>query len=1858
MARRKAASVGTSLARIATRPEQTEQLLQAGLRSAFEIARGSVEALLKRAPGLDGDEARILHQRATALAVLAARHYREQRLTAAQTTEQSWRTGLRALVDGPTFDSQFSPSWGDNCPPGAIEATTSPAAYLTALFQWATTVIEPLANTEEGEPIFLAARRPDLAGLVLDNQSLERVEPTIGIVNEILEGAARKHLDDHNLKDRSVDDALLEARHPFALPFERYMSQINAILRRKDFSLGDLVRQLDPAFPYFCRGGLHSLRSDDALQMDTMLGPEQRALLLEAAYFPRGARRASARSVQTRTNPRSLLREPLLHLQAGFFQRHYGVEKAEDLLPLSTFCLRTGLDQDGIESLLSIQRHAPVASPNVPGLAAATPARFGSVYINAATEPSIGISSADGEHSLSEWVPDHFDRMQRMVRLARWVELPFGDADRLLDAALQAEYGDAGRGRGISENTLRALGLFRRLRRDFKVNAEDYAALLQGVALYARGSEIPQFDRVFNDPTLFSEPLVLDDSPFAIVPSTDAEYHRINHLCSALGLDFETYLYLARYILQAWNATQLLEGGQDEVLHWSPAVVSAFYRLARLPAWLGLGCLEALALLQLMGERGHQYIVRLARPRLEIHQHSELSDTLSVIQSLADAAQWCRDNDLDVAWLYQHLMPLAPAAASDRELDLLRQINTRMLPTIISEATFRDAGVPMVAGVDIPTPIDWLARLQTFVSEQGLIHELAEYPTNEAYEAALQERLAVVVDDLELPDAPHVLVQVFQLVMAARSAQHSLVWESLAATFGGSAELNQEVLAWADGSSYQLLGEVLRLFDGSDAEPLPIPVGDEVLALLSRLGHRMGIVSQLSLSPLAVRCWRRHRRWFDDQASDDDSEITFAQLYLLSRYRFLLEFTRQAEQALLDYLKLVDDLPPDLTEQDLQLIREDAAGKIALFTGLGIRDILDTALEITANGIIATVRQLDHLVSVRQVCQTLQLGTSAALALSRLRGNGPREAYRAAAEAALGSLVESPGGTQPVEQGELGQSEASWLVVDTQMLVANTATKARYLLTVKDFLGRPLEGITVTWHTDFSLLDTPSSLVTDANGQVRNELFAGTELGMAQVIARFGLDRQVLAPLVQIDCDDATLVVKDPACEPKEALAGNLQAIEYRIWVRDTHGNPARDRIVEWSTDLGQFERPQTRTGADGAATAQLRSLSSGPAVVVVDLPQNGEQYIFAAVTFIEQEYFQYVRFSGTVAATQTAVATARVVKLDGSPRERVTVLWEADFGGLSSDRSITDDSGIAIIEYLSPEPGEVTLTVGARLDNKDLQELSSERTAVFALPTMVDMQPVEQYFVIHQALPASFKLRMEPAAAGYPVTWWSGDELLATTSTDRDGVTSYQRHFKPDQIGDQLITVRSLRENEQFDFKVKVVTPHTELLVEKGDDSLGMEPVDPAQGIFAVDPGLSSKVLIRALRSDGSGDDECRLTFSLGTGADPQALGVSFSPAFGETVSCDEDGNALLSIDCTRAAFLANSDPSSNEIVVQVVSNLGIRRELKLRLRYLLDLARSELHFFRDTVAGADHAALSGELVRRNGQVPMKLRESALTVRLSAEGATHPAEVKLQIHEHDHGWLQAGVFQGPAGAIGSKCTFTAMGDLAKRVLFAGSNQFEPARIIEGASLTLTPIADPGLIEEGGVFYADYGDTFGFELTLHDADGPMSGVLLLPSSIRVNGVEYRSSGLTDAQGQVQLEVDTVDAVLGVQHGLSIGPGHVGRNLGLQVFELTVADLELTPVGSQLMGSMMFTRRDGRAFVHESPWVGWVIDEEGQHAIFLAEHHPQEAKTGLIIVFAVPPVTLTVTLSPPAAEYRKLINSEFPITEAESKGETP
>jgi len=1538
-------TLSAHLKNIAVNAEQHQTLSKVQGCTAMEIAQGSVDDLIKLGKGFDVDQAQALHQRASSVAVLAARQMREQRLKASEPASAAMaRSGVRALVDGPSFESQFTPSWSSNCMPGAIEATSSPAAYLTSLYRLATQTIEPLAI--EGEAITLAKRRPDLVDLTLDPVSLERVEPTVVIVNEILERAAREFLDGRNRSEEAVDDVLLATRYPFQLPYERYQAQINHVLQRKRYQLGDVVRQLDPKFPYFKEQGLHSAASDDALQLDAAFGPEQRALLLEAPYFPLTNLARKAPGLQRQA--------AMAVAQASFYNRHYGVANAEPLVDIPTFCKRTGINQAQLEDLLSIETRAPVASPNVAGLAPASPAVVGSSYINAGTAPTLGVVSEGGAmHRFIGHTDGHFDRLQRIIRLSRWMELSFADIDLLLSAAFKTEHGKTPHAFQITENTLRMLGLFRQLQRDFKVTAEDFSALVHGVGLYACGSDTPQFDRIFNASGLFETPLCLDDSVFPIVPATENQYRKVDHLCSALGISFETYVYIARYIAQGLHSqgNESMADFDINSLRWSHAVVSAFYRLVKLPRYLGISSIEAIALLQLINQSANQYINRLAQPRLAVHQHSETTDTLSVIQSLADVIKWCNTHQLSVNWLYQQVMPLTPvAAATEHEIDLLKQIQSRMGAVLVSQATFVEAGAPQYSAGDAPTAIDWLAEFEALVSGDGLIIDRSIMAPEYEDEAYYTERLLELIDRVMsrhgVTAISDLRIKLFSVVMDARAAQQSLVWECLASTLKVTAEQCRELLLWARGTTYQLLAEVLRVFAIEGGAGVAVPVGDEVLTILARLARRAAIAQQLNVSAMALRSFVRNPEWFGRPAqvrrtrsatwSIDD--IGFADLYSLVQYQRVVKFSRRGEQELLDYLQLVNSLPQELSDADAELVREDAAGKIAGFIGFGTRDILQTAALLADNGILLTVLELDHLIRIREFCNELQLGTTAVVDLSRLRSDSSRNDYRAAGEGALASLTASLSGEGKQVEGELGQSESSWIIVDRELLVARTDEVARFTITVRNFLGQPMGGIRVAWRTSLGELQLPAMTETDANGEMTATLMAGDEMGTAQVTATYGLDRQIQAPLVRIDCDESTLdFIEVPHYpNPAEALAGDREEIEFAVELVDMHGNVGRDRVVRWETDLGQFLRPQTRTDSEGLAYATLHSQPSGPASVVAVFEFNGNEHAFQPVRFLEQPYFQYIRFASAIAATQPVEVTCRIINLDETPVIGATVTWGCTVGGFDQQAtSITDGQGIARINFTAAQAGSVIVSVDATVSDTQLRPLASAATPIFELPRLVEHAPLEQIFGIGQSRPAQFRVRLEPALSRYPVTWHQGSRELGTSYTDSQGWTAFEYRFAAGDHGQKVVTARTIGVNNAADFAVAVMHAHESLQVSSlGETGDLLNHSDGSS--FVMGRGGQGALSVRAVRGD-IGDDRAWVQWSLvGGAADMQ--GIVISPAAGEKAYADEQGHMHFDFNGEYADF-KEGGAADNVLVLRFESNLGVIETREVHVKEIVTL-------------------------------------------------------------------------------------------------------------------------------------------------------------------------------------------------------------------------------------------------------------------------------------------------------------------------------
>lgn len=1389
-----------------------QQLLSETFDSVFDIAAQPLARLLATDPKMHISEARPLLQQAKVLAAHSARQFREQRLTTSIRNAYPSETGVKGLIDGPTYTGMFDPDWVAHCPPDAIEATTSPIAYLADLYREALTIEDnPLAQGN----ITLAQRRPDLAELILDHTALNQVEPTLVLVNDILETSIRTYLDEHGREETLVDDVLLKARYPQTLPYERYQQQINYVLGRKQRSLGDVIRCIDPAYPYFKEPGAHSLRSDEALQQDTGFGPEQQSLLLEAPHYPDTGSPAvrNAPRPTYRINPRSRLIEDESTFSLDFFKTNYGLEDPEKLLDTKTFCLQTGLSSDELDSLLSVGPYAPTQSPNAGSQREPIDgAVFGSVYVNGGQSPAIAIEAQLDDqgntlsHRLINCSYDQFDRMNRMIRLARWLDLPFDQVDRLLTASIAAEQKSPPL--LITADTLRSLGVFQRLRATHKITVDDFATLLNALATEGRGKEMSQFDRVFNSQALFPQPLVLDNSELSITPKTDAERQKVDHLCAALGMTYETYRFTAKLVQQAQNT---------EVLRWSTTVVSAFYRLTRLPRYLGLSTIEALALLELLDNGGSKLVSKLAgRTHIITYQTSANSDTLSTIHALADCATWLSKHQWTVSMLCRAVLPaLTSPVATDSEYNLLHSMSLRLQSALITDSSFAEASAPTSLLITKQgengqqlyenETIDWFRLLHEYIDEgdnsnsasssKGLVIYHGE--DEDSFEVQLSDAVTWILDAYKLPDELH--SRLVNMIMRARGVQEALLLEGLADYLTVSTDLTKTLLIWAGGNRYDMLKEVCRVSANISERP-DVPIGDDVLKILNRLAKLADVTNHLNLSPTLITQLCEHPEWF----GLSDTRLSLRCVYILTQYTQILSMSEQGEDQLLNYFRLINNAWTQATESDKVLIRDSAANKLASLLQWGVREVLTVAFHLNPDhGVVFTLPELDLMVRVCQLCRQTGLDAKALLALGNLTPTSPLEEYRGASEQALSCLTDD---LPNKPSGEVGQSQKGAITVINSYLIANNPSDqgATLTLTLQDLMDQPREDITIKWSTDIGTVEPDISL-TDRLGQASITLKSGAEMGLAHVVAKFGLDDTILAPEVTIGCDEDSLKFFNPSYTPSSALSNNLEAIEFTVSLKDTFGNYGADRAIEWGTNLGQFHRYTTRTNASGESTASLRSDAAGSSTVIAQY-NKASPLVFEPVTFTSTPYFEYVRFDNPAVIGFEVELSCRVVELNGDPvSEQQTIAWSADTGTILVKSSKTDINGIAKSRFKSDATGTVIITASA---GAAIQDKNSAATTIHPQVQIARSEASSDSYVTGSPDPVDFFVWLESGGTTAPrttVSWSINDGIPYSSVSDKNGMATFSSKSFP--LGSSTIKATATGSESSRDFTV-VCTP------------------------------------------------------------------------------------------------------------------------------------------------------------------------------------------------------------------------------------------------------------------------------------------------------------------------------------------------------------------------------------------------------------------------------------------------------------------
>ncbi|MER2472330.1 Tc toxin subunit A [Photorhabdus laumondii] len=596
------------------------KLTNLGYTSVFDVVRMPRERFIREHRADLGRNAEKMYDLAVGYAHQVLHHFRRNSLSEA--VQFSLKSPFS--VSGPDYANQFldaNTGWKDKAPSGSPEANDAPVAYLTHIYQLA------LDQEKSGASAImntLAERRPDIGTLLINDKAINEVIPQLQLVNEILSKAIQKKLSLTDLE--AVNAKLSTTRYPNNLPYHYGHQQIQTAQSVLDTTLQDITlpQTLDlPQNFWATAAGKLSNATAGALTrlqiMASQLSPEQQKIMVET-------------------------------VGQNFYQLNYGDSSltASSFSDMTILTGRTSLTVPQVELMLcsTVGGSTVVKSDNISsGDMTATPFVYGARFIHAGKPEAITLSRSGSEAhfalTVNNLTDDKLDRINRTVRLQKWLSLPYEDIDLLVTSAMDAEAGNTAL--SMNDNTLRMLGVFKHYQAKYGVSAKQFAGWLRVVAPFAITPATPFLDQVFNSVGTFDTPFVIDNQDFVYTLTTGGDGARVKHISTALGLNHRQFLLLADNIArQQGNITQ-------STLNCNLFVVSAFYRLANLARTLGTNPESFCALAdRLDAGTGIVWQQLAGKPIITAPKKDSplAADILSLLQALSALAQWGQQHDL------------------------------------------------------------------------------------------------------------------------------------------------------------------------------------------------------------------------------------------------------------------------------------------------------------------------------------------------------------------------------------------------------------------------------------------------------------------------------------------------------------------------------------------------------------------------------------------------------------------------------------------------------------------------------------------------------------------------------------------------------------------------------------------------------------------------------------------------------------------------------------------------------------------------------------------------------------------------------------------------------------------------------------------------------------------------------------------------------------------------------------------------------------------------------------------------------------------------------------------------------------
>jgi Salmonella virulence plasmid 28.1kDa A protein len=741
--------------------------------------------------------------------------------------------------------------------------------------------------------------------------------------------------------------------------------------------------------------------------------------------------------------------------EQAFLQQSYGVVVTDDspvwrLADLNEFMKRTNLQAEQVEMLLCQRAYAVRLSPNCPSTnlqhaGVTVPSsttkvlpfphanHYGACYVNgtgtgadlydSVTPPTAEsiirdqfdnamgleqVTSSDEKSKywrLTKTSLDRLDRLQRMIRLQRWVNIPFAKLDTLIISAIRAE-GDANLGMEINENTLRALGVYRHLNQRHGIDPQEFAALMHDLTPYASGKDqVPLFDQVFNRVQLFDTPLILDQTVFDVDEITPATQKTLLQLCAGLGLQptEDSLLLIARQTKRHLTTLQR-----------DLPTISSLYRQARIAQLFGYSVADLLTLTGLLG--GQHYKTALASGRLSPRTASAPPDILDVLMQLDWAIDWLKDSQQTVAQLQQRLGPnlpiaalvepaggttdaLAPEPLPDALLKRLTKLHDDTRRSVVTKEQVAALDLPDYDDSAPPKKLNWFERLSNGdpLDNNGLLPGLDKDLTLvDESESWLSTDIDELLKLLNLKDTVKETCK--EKLTALLLGAHDRQTQLLEGLFQEDAKLPPErcvaVIHWAHSSVYSILLEAF------EEEVTP-----QLIEHFQRVSRHAEIALSLRLSNSALRVFLVNPGWLGEYPHSS-SEPALADLYLFERFSHWLHAQSQSEDTVLSYFSLANPPKAKLKNKALrQVANETANSALARLLDWPEKEV-EVLTGILPEKRACSMVQVDWVRRCQAICQASGLSAKSLLQATDLHDQSSLDDWKAVGDAVMAA---SPG---------------------------------------------------------------------------------------------------------------------------------------------------------------------------------------------------------------------------------------------------------------------------------------------------------------------------------------------------------------------------------------------------------------------------------------------------------------------------------------------------------------------------------------------------------------------------------------------------------------------------------------------------------------------------------------------------------------------------------------------------------------------------------------------------------------------------------------------------------------------------------